>query len=115
MIAIRYERRATLVAMGVMPEPRYSFLRRHPDPFPAATELRPRSVSCAIAAAVAPPDTARRMQPRNTEQEPRTDEALMRAYGRGDARAFEALYARHKAATYRYFLRHAGGACRDRG
>ena len=33
----------------------------------------------------------------------------MRAYGDGDAGAFEALYARHKAATYRYFLRHAGG------
>ena len=33
----------------------------------------------------------------------------MRDYGRGDARAFETLYARHKAATYRYFLRHAGG------
>lgn len=33
----------------------------------------------------------------------------MRAYGQGDARAFEALYARHKGATYRYFLRHAGG------
>jgi len=33
----------------------------------------------------------------------------MRAYGQGDARAFELLYARHKAATYRYFLRHAGG------
>ena len=33
----------------------------------------------------------------------------MRDYGRGDSRAFEALYARHKAATYRYFLRHAGG------
>jgi RNA polymerase sigma-70 factor (ECF subfamily) len=41
--------------------------------------------------------------------EPRTDEALMRAYGQGDARAFEALYARHKGATYRYFLRHAAG------
>jgi RNA polymerase sigma-70 factor (ECF subfamily) len=38
-----------------------------------------------------------------------TDEALMQAYGRGDARAFETLYARHKAATYRYFLRHADG------
>jgi RNA polymerase sigma-70 factor (ECF subfamily) len=38
-----------------------------------------------------------------------TDEALMQAYGRGDARAFEALYARHKGGTYRYFLRHAGG------
>jgi len=33
----------------------------------------------------------------------------MRAYGQGDARAFETLYARHKSATYRYFLRHAGG------
>jgi RNA polymerase sigma-70 factor (ECF subfamily) len=49
------------------------------------------------------------MQPPNAEQQQRTDEALMRAYGQGDARAFEALYARHKAATYRYFLRHAGG------
>lgn len=43
------------------------------------------------------------------EPEPRTDEALMCAYGDGDAGAFEALYARHRAATYRYFLRHAGG------
>lgn len=33
----------------------------------------------------------------------------MLAYGRGDARAFETLYARHKAATYRYFLRHVAG------
>jgi RNA polymerase sigma-70 factor (ECF subfamily) len=49
------------------------------------------------------------MQTANAEQELRTDEALMHAYGRGDARAFELLYARHKAATYRYFLRHAGG------
>jgi len=32
----------------------------------------------------------------------------MRAYGDGDAGAFEALYARHRAATYRYFLRHSG-------
>jgi RNA polymerase sigma-70 factor (ECF subfamily) len=66
-------------------------------------------VSRVIAAAVAPLDTARRMHPRNAEMEPRTDEALMRAYGRGDARAFEALYARHKGATYRYFLRHVAG------
>ena len=33
----------------------------------------------------------------------------MRAYGGGDGRAFEVLYQRHKATTYRYFLRHAGG------
>ena len=62
----------------------------------------------AIAAAVAPLDTARRMRLRNAEMETHADEALMRAYGRGDARAFETLYARHKGATYRYFLRHAG-------
>jgi RNA polymerase sigma-70 factor (ECF subfamily) len=66
-------------------------------------------VSVAIAACAAPLDTARRMQSPNAVQEQRTDEALMRAYGHGDARAFDVLYARHKAATYRYFLRHAGG------
>lgn len=33
----------------------------------------------------------------------------MHAYGRGEVRAFETLYARHKAPTYRYFLRHANG------
>ena len=33
----------------------------------------------------------------------------MRDYGRGDSSAFETLYGRHKAATYRYFLRHAAG------
>jgi RNA polymerase sigma-70 factor (ECF subfamily) len=49
------------------------------------------------------------MQPQIAEQEQRTDEALMRAYGDGDARAFDGLYARHKSATYRYFLRHSGG------
>jgi RNA polymerase sigma-70 factor (ECF subfamily) len=66
------------------------------------------SVTGAIAASVAPLDTARRMHPANdVELESRTDEALMRAYGQGDARAFETLYARHKGATYRYFLRHA--------
>jgi RNA polymerase sigma factor (sigma-70 family) len=49
------------------------------------------------------------MRSTNPELESCTDEALMGAYGRGDSRAFETLYARHKAATYRYFLRHAGG------
>ncbi len=47
------------------------------------------------------------MHPRTPETEAVTDEALMRAYGAGDAQAFETLYARHKGATYRYFLRHA--------
>jgi hypothetical protein len=41
MIAIRYERRETLVAMGVIAEPRYSFSRRHPDPFPDAPGFVP--------------------------------------------------------------------------
>jgi RNA polymerase sigma factor (sigma-70 family) len=55
-------------------------------------------------------DTSRRMTAiDDADQESCTDEALMRAYGRGDARAFETLYSRHKAATYRYFLRHAAG------
>ncbi len=62
-----------------------------------------------IAATVAPADTRRRMPTPVAEPEPPTDEALMRAYGDGDAGAFEALYARHRSATYRYFLRHAGG------
>jgi RNA polymerase sigma-70 factor (ECF subfamily) len=63
----------------------------------------------AIAGGDLPLDTARRMQSLPAEQESRTDEVLMRAYGDGDARAFEVLYARHKGATYRYFLRHASG------
>ncbi|MBS0575751.1 MAG: RNA polymerase sigma factor [Proteobacteria bacterium] len=35
-----------------------------------------------------------------------TDEALMMAYGRGDATAFETLYARHRGGLFRYLLRH---------
>jgi RNA polymerase sigma-70 factor, ECF subfamily len=65
-------------------------------------------LNCVIAASEGPVDTALRMQRLDAEQEQHADEALMRAYGRGDVRAFEALYARHKGATYRYFLRHAG-------
>jgi RNA polymerase sigma-70 factor, ECF subfamily len=49
------------------------------------------------------------MPPDNTALEPCTDEALMGAYGRGDAQAFESLYARHRGGTYRYFLRHLAG------
>lgn len=33
------------------------------------------------------------------------DASLMEAFGRGDARGFEVLYARHKGGVYRYFLR----------
>ena len=35
-----------------------------------------------------------------------TDEALMLAYGRGDASAFEALYGKHRGPLFRYLLRH---------
>ena len=41
LIAIRYERRETLVAMGVLPEPEYSFPRRHPDPVPGTLGFVP--------------------------------------------------------------------------
>ncbi len=34
-----------------------------------------------------------------------SDEALMQTYQRGDAQAFETLYARHKGALYRFMLR----------
>ena len=48
------------------------------------------------------------MPTRHLELESYADEALMRAYGQGDAQAFETLYGRHKGGTYRYFLRHVG-------
>ena len=41
LIAIRYERRETLVAMGVLPEPRYPRWPRQPDPFPGALGFVP--------------------------------------------------------------------------
>jgi len=39
-----------------------------------------------------------------------SDEALMLAYARGHAGAFDALYARHRNGLYRYFHRHCGNA-----
>ena len=41
MVAIRYERRETLVAMGVLPERHHGFPRRDPDPFPGALSFVP--------------------------------------------------------------------------
>jgi RNA polymerase sigma-70 factor (ECF subfamily) len=49
------------------------------------------------------------MPPHNIVTDQCADEVLMRAYGQGDAKAFESLYARHKGGTYRYFLRHLAG------
>ncbi len=37
-----------------------------------------------------------------------SDEALMLSYTRGQAAAFETLYARHRTSVYRYVLRHCG-------
>jgi RNA polymerase sigma-70 factor, ECF subfamily len=43
-----------------------------------------------------------------------SDEDLMLAYARGRTDAFEALYARHRKAVYRYVIRHCGnGATAD--
>jgi RNA polymerase sigma-70 factor (ECF subfamily) len=39
-----------------------------------------------------------------------SDEDLMLRYGRGDARAFEALYLRHRLPLYRFLLRQVGNA-----
>ena len=64
-----------------------------------------------VAASIGLADTGRCMKPADTGSAEESDEALMLAYARGDAAAFERLYARHKAPTYRYFLRHTS----DRG
>ena len=40
--------------------------------------------------------------------DPRTDETLMLAYRHGEASAFEHLYARHRAALFRYLLHQCG-------
>jgi len=42
--------------------------------------------------------------------DPRDDDALMAAYARGDAAAFEQLYARHQAGLYRFVRRLLGSA-----
>jgi RNA polymerase sigma-70 factor (ECF subfamily) len=59
-----------------------------------------------VAASAGRADTAPQMQPADAGNPDDTDESLMLAYGRGDAAAFERLYARHKGPTYRYLLRH---------
>lgn len=41
IVSIRYERRETLVAMGVLPEPRHRPRPRHPDPFPGTLGFVP--------------------------------------------------------------------------
>ena len=37
-----------------------------------------------------------------------SDEKLMQRYAKGDAKAFDQLYARHRAPLYRYFIRQVG-------
>jgi RNA polymerase sigma-70 factor, ECF subfamily len=45
-----------------------------------------------------------------TSSDDECDEALMLAYARGAAAAFDGLYARHRNGVYRYLLRHCGQA-----
>ncbi len=59
-----------------------------------------------IAVSAGRADTPRRMRTADTDTSDESNEALMLAYARGDAAAFEHLYQRHKGPTYRYFLRH---------
>jgi len=60
----------------------------------------------AVATTPAAPHTARAMPGSRFEEA--QDEDLMLAYARGEAAAFDALYARHKGPVYRYVLRHCG-------
>ena len=62
-------------------------------------------VACVVAAVVARSHTARAMA---ASEDDARDEDLMLAYARGDAAAFDLLYARHKGGVYRYMLRHCG-------
>lgn len=52
--------------------------------------------------------TARAMPAAHPDDE--QDETLMLAYARGEAAAFDVLYARHRNGLYRYLLRHCGNA-----
>src|SRR5256885_15219491 len=44
-----------------------------------------------------------------------SDEELMLRYGRGDARAFEQLYLRHRLPLYRFLLRQLGNSVAAEG
>jgi len=41
VVTVQYDRRANLIALGVLPEPRPYLARRTPDPFPAAIRFAP--------------------------------------------------------------------------
>ena len=66
------------------------------------------AVARVVAATRADPHTARAMPGSRLDDE--RDEDLMLAYARGEAAAFDVLYARHKGGVYRYLLRHCGHA-----
>src|SRR3954470_11021191 len=56
-----------------------------------------------------PPRVRQTSDPMSPVPEP-TDDELMAAYARGDATAFERLYARHQAGLYRFIRRLLGHA-----
>ena len=118
-IAIHYDRRENLIAMGVLPPPLDRALE--PNPFPgvdrASCRIRRRVDANERAAAsiargrgpsriLAGDARARARRCRRTTR----DEDLMLAYAAGDAAAFDTLYARHKGGVYRYLLRQCGNA-----
>ena len=53
---------------------------------------------------------APRARPQDEVGDDAADEALMLAYGAGNAGAFDRLYARHRGGVYRYLVRHVGNA-----
>ena len=73
----------------------------------AAEAAYGRAISGLRAPVSAPgePQDAHLPQDAASDGETDPDASLMLAYGRGDAAAFDTLYARHSGGSYRYFLR----------
>ena len=92
-------------------------LKRGIQGFNPVSERRPLTPECPLSIRSAPPH-ARPVQHRRRAEalhlrrmrSEASDEDLMLRYGRGDARAFEALYRRHRLPLYRFLLRQVGNA-----
>ena len=97
----RHQRRRREEARGLRAR-RSCACSPRPDSRRGDSPRRPVSSVQAIHAADCPPAMAR------SDDTP--DDALMSAYARGDAAAFEQLYARHQAGLYRFIRRLLGPA-----